>query len=590
MASSAVRLGRFVFDPATGELSEGGSVQRLRPQAARALAALVERPGELVTRSELGERVWPAGRVDADLGLNVCIRQIRSALGDDADEPAFIETLRGRGYRLVASVEPLEANSNGRSTVRWLAVAAVLGVGMLGVAVSSRMGTVPPAARIAVLPFGALGPEDSLDYMRQGLAEDVITTLARHDPTRLAVVARTSAFRFGTQDADARQAGAELDADYVVQGTIRQLPDGYRVTTRLLDMTTAAYVWSERFDLSAEALVDVDRTITRGVVDALADAGVPVLADAAAGRAPRNVDPRARDDVLRARYLLGQFTRDAARRAVAFLELALERDSTYADAFVELARARLMLGQVTQAEGALGQARMLDASASGVDHVAGTIAFHGRGDIEGSITLLARSVAREPGVAEVRHIYAQVLAANGRLEEAVDQGDVALELDPISSAVRGDIGWVLLYAGQYDDARDRCRSTLELRPQSQGARVCTLLAAHFSGVLAEEQEIARELLEVVGSPPDEVARVLDELDAGSPVALWSTLLSRGVQAGIGSVDRARLLALLGRHDEAMTALEAAAAGGRPHYWLDVDPVFATLPERNDVGEVLDPAR
>ena len=102
--ANTVQVGDFLFDPATGELSRDGSIERLRPQVARALSVLVERAGAMVSREDLHTAIWPDTRVEYDLSLNVCIRQLRMALGDTAESSTYIETLPRRGYRLLATV------------------------------------------------------------------------------------------------------------------------------------------------------------------------------------------------------------------------------------------------------------------------------------------------------------------------------------------------------------------------------------------------------------------------------------------------------------------------------------------------------
>jgi DNA-binding winged helix-turn-helix (wHTH) protein len=108
-----IRFGAFTLDARSGELRRDGNVVPLPPQPARLLTALARRPGELVTREELRHEVWNDGTfVDFDRGLNFCVLQVRTALGDDAKKPAFIETVPKRGYRFIAPVfDEAEASS-----------------------------------------------------------------------------------------------------------------------------------------------------------------------------------------------------------------------------------------------------------------------------------------------------------------------------------------------------------------------------------------------------------------------------------------------------------------------------------------------
>src|SRR5215813_1143392 len=101
-----LRFGVFELDTKTVELQKSGRKIRLRPQAARVLAVLAARAGELVTREQLKEEIWGQETfVDFEHGLNLCIREIRAALNDDAEAPRYIETLPRRGYRFIAPIE-----------------------------------------------------------------------------------------------------------------------------------------------------------------------------------------------------------------------------------------------------------------------------------------------------------------------------------------------------------------------------------------------------------------------------------------------------------------------------------------------------
>ena len=105
-ALRVIRFGAFALDLHAGELRKGGVRLSLPAQSFHVLALLVERPGDLVTREELRQRLWPAGTfVDFEHGLNAVVNRLRDTLGDSADRPRFIETVPRRGYRFVAAVE-----------------------------------------------------------------------------------------------------------------------------------------------------------------------------------------------------------------------------------------------------------------------------------------------------------------------------------------------------------------------------------------------------------------------------------------------------------------------------------------------------
>jgi DNA-binding winged helix-turn-helix (wHTH) protein len=179
-----VRLGRFVFDPASGELTDaetGSPVVRLQPQVAALLSALLERPGTVVSRAELQSRLWPDTNVDFDEGINYSVRQLRLALGDDASAPRFIETLPRRGYRLIAPVSPVTkavgvrtAASRFRGVALVAASVVILAALLLaGRAVRRSDRAAAPTVALAVLPFAADAQDSTLVAYQRQLAEQV---------------------------------------------------------------------------------------------------------------------------------------------------------------------------------------------------------------------------------------------------------------------------------------------------------------------------------------------------------------------------------------------------------------------------------
>ena len=111
------RFGTFEVDMRSRELRKGGIRIRLQDQPFEILAMMLERPGEVVTREELSRRLWPAGTfVDFEHSLNAAVKRLRAALGDDVDNPRFVETMHRRGYRFIAPIEPQENGVRPRST------------------------------------------------------------------------------------------------------------------------------------------------------------------------------------------------------------------------------------------------------------------------------------------------------------------------------------------------------------------------------------------------------------------------------------------------------------------------------------------
>ena len=239
-----LRFGAFELDLRTLELRRSGVLVRLQPQPARALALLARRSGALVTREEIRDAVWGASTFVAfDQGLNFCVKQIRGALGDQADAPRYLETLPRRGYRFVAPVKPIEETA----------------------------GEAPrfPRVMLAVLPFESLSPGKDPQYFSDGLTEETITRLARLEPERLGVIARTSTSVYRNAVKSVEEVGRELGVDYVLEGSVRHAGERLRVTAQLIQVRDQSHLWAESYERRGADALDVQDEVARRIVAVL---------------------------------------------------------------------------------------------------------------------------------------------------------------------------------------------------------------------------------------------------------------------------------------------------------------------------------
>lgn len=325
------RLLRFAdveFDVTAGELRRGGTTTRLEPQPARVLAMLVERAGEVVTRAELQQHVWSGDTfVDFERGLNYCIAQIRTALGDSASSPRFIETLPRRGYRFVAPVAAqvvaeqgdVEADADpdpdpdpnagagaggsasggdpaapSRSTAAslvatigtWvLVIAGVIGAwtfvsrqsgGRAAPGGPAKSAAPAPAVAVTTRPVRiavALFDNDTkrLDYdqLAQTLTDAVVARLAS-DPSRLTVIGNSPILRQLRSFRDVTAIGAKLEAEHVILGQVQEIAGRLRVTTHLIRAADEGHLWARRFEPSESDMPTLDRTVAEAVAGAVA--------------------------------------------------------------------------------------------------------------------------------------------------------------------------------------------------------------------------------------------------------------------------------------------------------------------------------
>src|SRR6187402_1850719 len=211
-ATPTLRFGAFELDVRLRELRRGTSRVRLQEQPFEILRLMLERPGDVVTREQLRQRLWPNGTfVDFEHSLNAAVKRLRAALGDDAENPRFVETLPRRGYRFIASLNAAEPAA--------LPAAA----------------PATPRVRLAVLPFTNLSEDPGQDYFSDGLTEEMISQLGGLYRGRVGVLARWSSMVFKGTSRRASEIGEALRADYLLEGSVRRDGDRVRITARLVE-------------------------------------------------------------------------------------------------------------------------------------------------------------------------------------------------------------------------------------------------------------------------------------------------------------------------------------------------------------------
>ncbi len=264
------RFGEFEFDARSQELRrpDGGDVQRLAPQPAQLLQLLAERGGAVVTREEIRERLWPDTHVEFDASLHFCVRQVRTALGDSANEPRYIQNVPRRGYRLmppVAGAANVEAQTPAAGVpssgwrLRW-------GVATLAVALAAagavkyydtlRADSDDPTIRIAIMPF------------ESRIAEQILQDLAAVAGDDVGLVGPTTTSAYAQGDAGVRRLSADYRLDYVINARPIS-PDGERrVLAELIRVSDGVHVWVRPYaDLSDGE--QIGREISRNVARVL---------------------------------------------------------------------------------------------------------------------------------------------------------------------------------------------------------------------------------------------------------------------------------------------------------------------------------
>src|SRR5271157_1555756 len=516
-ASPPVRFGPYEVDLDSGDLRKFGYRIRLQPKSFLVLRALLGHPGELVTREELRAQLWAENTfVEFESSLNVAVRRLREALGDQAQDPVYIETVPRHGYRFVGAVEPLVPVAAGLSDAHGiLASTSVLreagGIHLLAsapsipaiaapkspagtswkllalallvlVAISAillrRAGTRrlsgPSTPSIAVLPFVDTSAGKTQEYFSDGLAEELLNELAK--TPKLHVAARTSSFQFKGKDTDLRTIGQKLNVGTVLEGSVNTDGNRVRIAAELINVDNGFQLWSGSYERNLNDVFAVQDEIAHAVA---AELKVKLLSDSAPAAAPRSTNPEAYSDYLQGRFFYERRTQSDLERATSYFEQAIKLDPGYARAWSGLAWARM-----SQADSAYGvsfeegyrlardaaeRALQLDPSLAEAHAAIGRIKRTHDWDWAGADASFQRAIALEPQNAIALMSASSLAASLGRFDDAVALGRRAVELDPLSVVAHVSLGMRAYYAGQYDLATASYQKALELNPGDPAA-------------------------------------------------------------------------------------------------------------------------
>ena len=581
-ASTVRRFATFEVDLRARELRKGGIRIRLQDQPFAILDVMLERPGEVVTREELRQRLWPEGTfVDFEHSLNAAMKRLRAALGDDAENPRFIETLHRRGYRFIAAVE-----SEGHA-VRNLHV----------VRPQPSKSSDSMSLRLVVLPFANLSNDPAQEYFSDGLTEEMITQIGRLCPGRLGVIARTSSMLFKRSSKSASEIGRELSADYLLEGSVRWDGDRVRITAQLIETRTEVHLWADTYDRSVGETLNLQTDVAAHIARSLAMELVPDQADVLGRATPRRTESY--QAYLKGRYHWNRGSLEGVRSAITYYEQALTLDPHFAAAHSAMARARIALANnaAQPARRFLEQARESALRSIEIDpgisdaHLAlaeirRTLEWNWRTAEDEYRTAIALS----PSCESAHRFYALFLAAMSRFGEAKAEADRACDVDPFCLLVATNAAWVRYAAGEFASAIDRTRGVLDMDPGFMPARrllgVALLGAGKSDEAVVElttaagpdRDRIALAWLahaKAIGGARDEAAAIVEKLEAESGNVYVPSYHLALAHTGLGNRDTAfRLL------DRACADREPAVIN------LKVEPRFEPLRRHRRYGSLL----
>ena len=477
-----ILVGGFMLDLDRETLSGSGGEIRLRPKTFEVLRYLLMHRGRVVTKQALIDEVWRNTSVTDD-SLVQCLIEIRRALGDD--DHRLIKTIPRRGYMVAdgdAEADAPHAILKTPSRQLWFTVALACFTVALVAGPWWLIGRENTPIRIAVLPLENLSPESSSDYFADGLTDEIIRNLSVIEG--LAVRSRTSSFAFKGQPRNVREAGKQLEADYLVEGSVLRAGQQLRINAQLIRGRDDFPLWSGKFDRELTDVFAIQDEISRGIVNNL-------RLQLGRGRRRYETSVEAYDLYLRARAV--------NPASIQLFEQAISKDPAFAPAHAGLAAAyayRSVQFPLAHPVDDLPKMRTAAEKAIQLDpllaeaHAALGSAYARDGQWEQSEESFRRAIELDPNRSSTYTDYAYwLLTVLGRLDEALRQLRGAQQRDPASPAVHRFLPDVLISAGQYEEAADYCRKL----PASHPLKNSYLARAQLErGKVAEAIELAAD--------------------------------------------------------------------------------------------------
>src|SRR6266566_3693142 len=443
-ARRVVRFGVFQVDLRAGELFKQGIKIRLQQQPLRVLALLLEHPGEVVTREDLRQAIWPAGTfVESDVGLDAAIHKLRNALGDSAENPRLVETLPRRGYRFIAAVDGVVEDQGStaaeavplskRRPLLW-AGAMALGVAVLLAANTEGLrvrllgrSAVPRIQSIAVLPLGNLSGDSAQEYFAEGMTEALVTRLGKTAGLGgLRVISHTSVMHFKGTRETLPEIARQLHVDAVIEGAVLRVGNRVRVTAQLIEAATDRHLWAETYERDLRDVLGLQDAIARTITNAIQITLSSSQQSPVASTADRPVDPEAYDLYLRGRAEWNEWTEQGTRKSIEYFQRAVQRDPGYAPAWAGLSDAYTHMGQflllpprvaVFKAKAAAERAIQLDETLSEA-RVSLASALLLQWSWSAGEKELQRAITLNPNNAQAHPSYAWLLSGGGKQEVA----------------------------------------------------------------------------------------------------------------------------------------------------------------------------
>jgi TolB-like protein/DNA-binding winged helix-turn-helix (wHTH) protein len=497
-ARARYRFEDFTLDTGARFLGRGLESIRLTLKEFDTLVVLVESAGQSVEKETLVQRVWPDTFVgDNSLARNISV--LRKHLGASA-----IQTVPKHGYRFAWAVsldsatqekplktiapsfgKPYEGSGTFLSILkstgwRWAGGCSILlCLFMLGATATrarwqkhASHGPRPTPVRIAVLPFHNTSGKSEIDYLSDGIVEELITSLGQVNPNQLRVLANGSSSEYRRSTKKSSEIARELGVQFLLEGAVNIVDRSVDVSVHLVNGADQSVVWAGKFSRNLQQLPQIQAEITESVAR---EVEVNVISDATWNwRARETLDPLAHEAYLHGRMHLEQRTLPSFYQALEQFRNATVLDPKYARAYAGISETYINLANNTPTgpayayakEAALTAIHLNDQLSEAHRDLAWVLA-HEESDWQGAEREYQRSLDLNPSDSRTHHWYAQYLAGQRRPTLALKEAEAGLELDPVSLSSNYNYAFMLIEAGQFDAAIAHLQRLLLREPNSE---------------------------------------------------------------------------------------------------------------------------
>lgn len=472
-----IRFGPFELFSDGGELRKNGTRLKLSGQAIQVLVKLLENPGQIVTREELQQELWPGASFgDFEHGLNAAVNRLREVLGDSATDPTFIETVPRRGYRFIGMINGIFGEStsahegeqrdgeNGYDRRnRRLQVRLLTGLVMTALLITvisfvwsvvrqrvSAKDSIPQIRSIAVMPLKNLSEDPSQKYIAYGMAEELITDLSQLRALR--VVSHTSVLRYENTDKTVPQIARELGVDAVIVGAVQRSADRVRITAQLIYAPRDTNLWARTYDRDLNDVLALQSAVAKEIADEIRVNLTPT--ETVRLNKPRRVNAEALQAYWKGEYYLSSLEEnpDASykeradqekqfHQAASYFEEAIRRDPNYAPAYLgywetlaffqdDVDPAPSPATALAKEKAPLTKALALDDTLPNAHLALGNFFFYHEWNWAGAEKEYRRALDLNPNSAEGHCHYAEFLNSMGRFDEGLKEQEIQLQLNP----------------------------------------------------------------------------------------------------------------------------------------------------------------